>query len=108
MIDYAKVKALENIDTTKTNEVSRVGVFVHPSYIIFSGIFVLLVYIVAWQNITIARTKHQINYKVEQLHKLMLEKQQLDKYKMTVFSSAHLINEGNINWAEDNQIEIIH
>jgi len=77
MIDYARIKALEQ-ENVKSN-VKAKTISVSPLYLSLTILLAFLIYVLAYQNMSIAKTKHSINMKRVVLNNLILKQQSLIK-----------------------------
>ncbi len=89
MIDYAKVKALEQ-ESVKS-DVKAKAISIHPLHLTFIIVLAFLIYALAYQNMSIATTKHNINMKRAILNSLILKQQSLMKYQSKALNLSTIL-----------------
>ncbi len=89
MIDYAKVKALEQENIKSEVKVKTLSV--NPLHLAIIIILAFLIYALAYQNMSIATTKHTINRKKAILSKLILKQQTLMKYQSKALNLSAIL-----------------
>ncbi len=90
MVDYAQVKALEQ-EAVKSESKVR-SIYVNPLYLSIAILAALTIYFVAYQNMSIAQTKHKINTKRVLLRSLILEEQSLVKNRNQLLNPKHILS----------------
>ncbi len=103
MIDYAQVKALEQ-EVVKTKSNAR-AIYVNPLYFSIAIITALALYFIAYQNMSIAQTKHEINTKRTVLRSLILERQTLIKDRNQLINPKRILS---ISENPTRYVEIAH
>ncbi len=100
MIDYAKVKALEQ--ESARSDVKARAISVHPLYLTFIIILAFLIYALAYQNMSIATTKHNINRKKAVLNSLILKQQSLMKYQSKTLNLSTILAKATLPDSPDS------
>jgi len=90
MIDYAQVKALEQ-EVVKSESKLR-AIYVNPLYLSIAILTALAIYFIAYQNMSIAQTEHEINTKKVMLYSLILEQQSLIKNRNQLINPKHILS----------------
>ena len=103
MVDYAQVKALEQ-ETVKSESKVR-SIYVNPLYLSIAILTALAIYFVAYQNMSIAQTKHEINAKRVLLRSLILEQQSLIKNRNQFLNPKHILS---VSGKPASYVEIAH
>ncbi len=105
MIDYAKVKVLEQYEE-KENVGART-IAVNSSYLFFTVLLTLLIYFLAYQNMNLAQIKHHINTKRVVLRSLILEQQSLLKNRSQVINPKNILSTKNF-YTSLNSVKVEH
>ncbi len=90
MIDYAKVKVLEQY--REKEEIKARTIAISPSYLFFTVLLTLFIYFLAYQNMNLAQIRHNINEKRVVLHSLILEQQDLLKNRSQVINPKSILS----------------
>lgn len=67
-----------------------------------------MIYMVGYQNISIAQLNHDISLKQAKIRDLKLKEQQLMKKQQQIFNYYSVIRDGKLQYATGNSIKIIH
>ncbi len=105
MIDYAQVKVIEEKQVQSQATIKTLTI--SPFYLFLTLSVAILIYLITYQNMSIAQTEHQINQKKVMLHSLVLRQQSLIKAKYQYTNTNRIIVGCPINGIS-SCVQIVH
>ena len=105
MIDYAKVKVLEQSE--EREEIKARTIEISPSYLFFTVLLTLFIYFLAYQNMNLAQIRHSINTKRIVLHSLILEQQDLLKNRSQLINPENILSTKSF-YTSLNSVKVEH
>ncbi|AEA33997.1 hypothetical protein [Hippea maritima] len=107
MYDYANVKIMAQSGELAKERTRVRSLRINPVYLVITVSVALFLYIIGYQNISIAQVKHEISKKQIQIHTLMLKQQQLVKKKQQIINYSAVLKDKKLLYATDKNIVIV-